>query len=127
MKHIPTMLVLSVAFASLVFAQAPKSKNDGAEKIIAQLEQEWIDAVVKADVAVFNRIEAPEWTLADSDGSLKTKAVADREVTSGDYKASALKIDELKVAVYGDTAVAQGLMTEKSTYKGKDTSGQSRF
>ncbi len=28
---------------------------------------------------------------------------------------------------YGDTAVVHGLETEKSSYKGKDTSGQYRF
>jgi hypothetical protein len=31
------------------------------------------------------------------------------------------------VRVYGDTAIASGLGTEKSTYKGKDTSGQYRY
>ena len=33
----------------------------------------------------------------------------------------------MTLRVYGDTAVVHGLETEKSSYKGKDTSGQYRF
>ena len=36
-------------------------------------------------------------------------------------------IDNLTVHVDGDTAVVFGLETEKSTYKGADSSGQYRF
>ena len=36
-------------------------------------------------------------------------------------------LDDLKVRVYGDTAIVFGLETEKSTIHGKDMSGQHRF
>jgi ketosteroid isomerase-like protein len=38
-----------------------------------------------------------------------------------------MHLDDLKVRVFGDAGVAVGLETEKSRYKGKDTSGQYRF
>jgi len=36
-------------------------------------------------------------------------------------------LSELKVHVYGDTAVAAGTSTVKGTYKGQDISGKYRF
>jgi ketosteroid isomerase-like protein len=91
------------------------------------LEHDWADALVKRDQAVLDRIEAPDWMLTDPSGTLQTKAQADTTLKSGDHTFESFKIDELKVRVYGDTAVVHGLETEKSNHKGKDTSGQYRF
>jgi ketosteroid isomerase-like protein len=49
------------------------------------------------------------------------------DVKSGTLKVHAMHIDDLKVRVYGDSAVVFGLETEKSQFKGKDSSGQYRF
>ena len=84
-------------------------------------------ALVKKDQAVIDRIAAPEWMLSTDQGDLQTKTQADAELKSGAYNCESTTINELKVSVFGETAVVFGLETEKSTYKGTDSSGQYRF
>jgi len=117
-------LVLSATFApnSLL---ADKSKN--AEETIQKLEQEWGDALVKRDQAVIDRIASEDWVLTDPEGNLVPKAKADADVKSGTTTFESFHLDDLKVKVFGKTAIAYGLETEKSKYQGKDTSGQYRF
>ena len=49
------------------------------------------------------------------------------DAQSGDLTFESFKINELKVRIYGDTAIVHGLETEKSKYKKEDLSGQYRF
>ena len=46
---------------------------------------------------------------------------------SGVLKFESFVINELKIRIYGDTAVGFGLTTEKVSCKGEDVSGQNRF
>jgi ketosteroid isomerase-like protein len=115
--------------ASVAFAQPPAKKSAASadEQAIAKLEQEWGDALVKRDFTVINRIAAPEWMLTTPDGNISTKAKADEDLKAGTIVFTSFKLDDIKVNVFGNTAVAFGLETEKSTYKGNDISGQYRF
>ena len=124
MKRIVQIALLSVAATTLAFGQSSKSTD---EQTILKLENDWAVALVKADVATFDRIEAPEYLFTAPDGSLTNKADSIAEMKNGVVKIAAFKIDDLKVKIFGDAAVVYGLDTEKSTYNGKDTSGQYRF
>ena len=131
MKRIVEIILLGLAATTLAFAQAPakEGKSDAATdvKAVTQLENDWSTAIVQKDTAFIDRTEAPEFLFSGPDGSLSSKADGIAELTSGAYQCASAKIDDLKVLVFGHTAVAFGLETEKSTYKGKDTSGQYRF
>lgn len=131
MKRIVQIVLLIAAAASLAQGQTPskeqKSQGGNDEKTITQMEQDWAVALVKRDMTVIDRLEAPEYMFSAPDGSLSTKAEANAEIKTGAMVIESFKIDDLKVRIIGDTAVAYGLETEKSTYKGKDSSGQYRF
>ena len=124
------LTLISVLIVCLAVAQAiaadKKGKSGSDEQIIKQLMQEWADALVKGDQAAIDRIESADWMLTDLEGMLVSKAQAEVSLKSGSVKFESFKLDELKVRVYGNTAVVHGLATRKSTYKGKDTSGQYR-
>ena len=126
MKRI-VLNTLSVVAVCLTLAQAmaaeEKGKSGNDEQIIKQLEQEWADALLKRDQAAIDRITSADWVLTDPKGRLIAKAQADADLKSGTVKFESYKLDELKVRLFGDTAVVHGLETEKSSYKGKDTSG----
>ncbi len=130
MKRI-VLNTLSVVAVCLALARAmaaeEKGKSGNDEQIIKQLEQEWADALMKRDQAAIDRIRSADWVLTDPEGALIAKAQADADLKSGTVKFESFKLDEMKVRVYGDTAVVHGLETRKSSYKGKDTSGQYRF
>jgi ketosteroid isomerase-like protein len=131
MNYIIRTLALAAAAAGLALVQssakAQEAGNGDVEKMIAKMEDDWSAAMLNADLAAIDRIEAPDYTLADQDGNLMAREQLDASLKSGEYKATAFKNDEVKVRVYGDTAIVSGLETETSTYKGKDSSGQYRF
>lgn len=131
MNRTVPMAVLALAAVSLAFGEPAvndtKPQGGSAEQVITQLEQDWAVALKDHDLATINRIVSPDWMMSDPEGALSDKKQGDEELTSGTYAIEAFKIDDLKVHVDGDTAVVFGLETEKSTYKGKDSSGQYRF
>lgn len=127
MKRLAQFLLLTVA-ATLPFAPTPAKAAVGSdEQTITQMENDWGVALVKRDLAVIDRVVAPEYMYTDPEGSLSTKAQTDADLKSGAMTYETFKLDELKVRIFGDTALVYGLDTEKSSYKGKDTSGQYRF
>jgi ketosteroid isomerase-like protein len=128
-KSIPLLLV-GVTLATCVnteLLRAGDEKSKDAEQAIKKLEKEWADALVKRDQAVIDRIESSDWMLADAEGNLVSKAKTDADLKSGAVAFESVQNDELKVRVFGDTAIAYGLVTEKMKFQGKDTSGQYRF
>ena len=56
-----------------------------------------------------------------------TKAQDIATITSGDLAFESAVLDNVKVRVYGDTAVVTGRTTNKGKYKGQDISGQYQF
>ncbi len=130
MKSLITLAALA-ATTVFAFAEAPAKDMKGhdamAVQTITQLEQDWAVAIAKADIATIEKIAAPEWMISDPDGVLSSRAKSDEELKTGVYKCEAFKIDEMKVSVVGHTAIVFGLETEKSTYNGKDSSGQYRY
>ena len=120
---IVTTFVVAVCFATPAIAA---DKTADVEKEITRIEHELAAAAIKADGEVFERDMAPEWTFTLPDGSVETKTENLGSWKKGEIKISAFKIDEVKVKVYGDTAIASVLDTETTTVKGKDVSGQYR-
>ncbi|MGA2361653.1 MAG: nuclear transport factor 2 family protein [Candidatus Aminicenantales bacterium] len=118
------VLILAVAIIAQTQGQ-PKSGS--AEQELLKLEQEWTNALVKADWAFLNRILADDWVITDIDGSVTTKAQDLASLKSGELVISSMVADDMKARVYGDAAVVTGRNTLKGTDKGKDVSGQERW
>jgi ketosteroid isomerase-like protein len=93
------------------------------EKAIIQMEKDWTEAGIKKDVAALDRILADDWIAIDFEGNIVNKASVIADLKSGASTNTSVDLGEMKVRVYGDTAIVIGSDTEKSTYKGKDSSG----
>lgn len=96
----------------------------GVEQELIKLEDGWITALLKSDVAYCDRILADDYTETDDTGSVSTKAQRLAGLKSGDFKCTASVLENRQVRVYGDTAIFTALDTQKSQYNGKDSSGQ---
>jgi ketosteroid isomerase-like protein len=132
MKSKVISIALSVAALALLSpssipAAEPTGPNAAVEKLILQLEADWANALVNADQVVLDRIVASDWMFTDPAGHLFTKAQVVADLKSGTMDFVSFHNDDLQVRVYGDTAIVYGLETEKSSYQGKDISGQYRF
>jgi len=120
--------VVVLALAVAVQAQTPaQTKSGGVEQELIKLENEWANAWVKRDVAFFDRIIADDYTWTSPWGEVWTKAQDLALVKSGKDVIKSWVLADMKVRVYGDTAVVTGRNTVKETYKGEDVSGQNRW
>lgn len=80
---------------------------------ISNLENEGVKADLAGDPTFYRKVLAEDWTRGDSDGSYYTKAqLLGLMADTNNIKTNSEKLSELKVRVYGNTAVA----TYKDTY-----------
>jgi len=99
------MLAALFASASLPgFAQEKKSSN-GVEQAVLKLEQQWEDALLKSDVAALEKIYDDSLIYTHSNGSVDNKSTYVGKIKSGATKYQSMKRDDIKVSVYGNTAV----------------------
>ena len=116
-----TIVAISLlAFAATLAATPPGSAE---EQAIVQMEKDWTEAAMKHNASPIEHIVADDWAGINWDGSKGTKAQIIADIKSGTYKIDSVSFDPITVRFFGDTAVAVGGDTEKSQYKGKDSSG----
>jgi ketosteroid isomerase-like protein len=98
----------------------PGSTPDGSEeKALLQIEQDWMNALVKSDLAAFERFLAKEW-MYNSDGQLMSRAQVLADVKSGAFKFESAKMSGFSAHVFGDAAMVTSTATMKGKYKGID-------
>jgi uncharacterized protein (TIGR02246 family) len=125
----------SWAYAAIAFvltavavnvAGAQSSEVEARQELIA-LEQRWAEAIRAGDADAIAPIFADELTYTGPDGRRRTRAEELEALRSGDADVSEFETKDVEVRLYGDVAVVFGEHTEKSTYRGEDTSGRYRW
>lgn len=135
MFAIAMLCVLSLSLATgeqAGAAQKPKTKAEAAsatsvEDQIKKREQDWAQATLKEGASAVDQYEADDIISTDPSGRVTDKAQDKQDLSSGDLKFQSMELSDLKVHVYGNTAVAAGANTLKGTYKDQDISGTYRF
>ncbi len=108
-----------------LLAPAGRAKDDkSAEQTLLKIEQEWSEADLRRDPAALDRILADDWIGIDFEGTLLTKPEALRGIASGSGSLQSTALRDMKVRIYGNTAVITGTDTEKGEYHGQDSSGK---
>ena len=95
------------------FVMSASAQNAKIEQAIIQLEKEWVEALVKTDVAVLERIYSDSLTYTHSNSLTDSKASYIANLKTGKTKYESLEREEVKVRVYGNTA----LHTSKTNIK----------
>ena len=97
----------------------PGATAEGAdEQAIAAIENSFGEVMSKADVAAAERVLASEWT-ENSDGAVTTRAQVLGAMKSGAVKLESATVRDLRIAVFGDAAVATMIMEVKGSFMGK--------
>jgi ketosteroid isomerase-like protein len=104
--------------------QKPKNKNEQA--VLKQLDS-WIEALKRNDITALNRIIAEDFMLVEVNGNLLNREQDLEPVKSGDLKFQSLTTEDVKVFVYGETAIVTGRGVYEITYKGKASTIRERF
>jgi ketosteroid isomerase-like protein len=121
---------LLLAGALYLCAQAKPAKNFPAnavkpsvEQTLMQMERDWGAAEIKKDYAAVERILADDWVGIDYSGNIVPKEQAIADLKSGTSTLASEVLGPMTVRVFGNTAVVTGSDTEKSTDRGKDSTG----
>jgi len=83
-----------------------------------------VAAIVKKDAGVINRLLADDFT-GTTDDTIYSKTDAIEDVKTGTHES--LDLDNIKVRLFGDTAVVTMGQTEKSSHGNTDFSGHYLF
>jgi ketosteroid isomerase-like protein len=123
MRNVLAIAVLCLLSLSLAAGRSATSVEDQIKK----LEQDWAQATIKSGAAAVDQYEADDIITTDPGGRVTDKSQDKTDLSSGDLKFQSMELSDMRVRVYGDTAVAAGTNTLNGTYKGQDISGKYRF
>ena len=83
----------------------PKRENRVVHKQIETLEMEWRQAQVDNNITVIADLLADDYVGITANGTIETKSQAIAQRKAGTIRITTLDLDDLKVRLYGDTAV----------------------
>ena len=110
-------LVGSVLLVSA--ARSPAQKSGGTEQAVGALEQQWLQSQKTNNPGLLAPLLADKVVSTSSDGKVEGKAEMLARAKSTKY--SSAEYTDMKVTVFGDTAIATGGFKGKGT----DESGKS--
>ena len=128
MKHIIYVAILTMALLSFGRQQSVAQGADAAaEREVRQAIQKYRTALLQRNAATLEQIWADDYTFTNGAGETVSKAERLAHLKSGATSLGSISEDEdIKVRVYGKTAVATSHVTIKGQYSGKQANGQYR-
>ena len=124
-----TLLVLVVVASSLLslrFARAAESDDKTSAEISKWMDKE-ADAYIKSDDKALGEMLADDFVLVASVGQTFDKPSILASLRDGKLKIEAIPTEDVKIRVYGNTAVVTGQSKLKGTFDGTDISETHRF
>jgi ketosteroid isomerase-like protein len=118
-----SIIACLLVLATLCGSAAAQSVEDQIKK----LETDRAAAVVQADVATLDKETSDDYSLITVNGQMSDKAQMLNGFKSGQSKLTKNDLSDLKVRVYGATAVVTGKSDVQGTLGGKDVTGPVMF
>jgi ketosteroid isomerase-like protein len=124
---VPTSARAQAATGKKAAKPAAAAAGASVEEELIKIEKERAAAAVKADTALLEKYTAADYTFINRSGQLSDRTQTMSRLKSGDIKITANDVSDLKVRLYGNTAVVTGRTDMKGTMAGKDVSGPVLF
>lgn len=115
------------ARAKAASANEKQSDKIKVEQTLRMLSEELFQAYPKQQSSVLDRILADDLTVINPDGSTGNKAGEMGSLRSGALKLESVTNDDVKVRIFGETAVVTGRATIKGQIEGKEIHDQNRY
>lgn len=116
-----TLLVLALASARVVAAQTGQ-----AEQEVRAVLKQMIDADLEHDAAALDRTTTDDYTITRDNGIVRNKAETLQGIRNGSTKFESFNVSDIRVRIYGQTAVVTFHEAIKGSRAGKDMSGEFR-
>lgn len=121
MKLTIAVLLLTLAVAALAQNQKDRAgqASDATKQGLIDAENHWVDALVKADITALDAIFADTYVDTDEHSQRGTKQDVLSVLKSGDLKLDSIKLSDMQVHVYGDSAVVIGSAMQAGSFLGR--------
>jgi uncharacterized protein (TIGR02246 family) len=122
----PQRLIVQICFVCLVLSatvQAQQPKADSAAAIsqaLQAMERAWLNAEKNNDAAAFEEVVAEDWIAITPDGKSQTKAERAAEIKA--LHTTSATMGDMRVRVFGSSAVVTGTDDETIVEEGKKSS-----
>jgi ketosteroid isomerase-like protein len=126
-KMIFVVILLVTVFP---WAQAQKKGTgaaSGSSQALIDLENRWVDALVKSDVAAIDSIFADTYVETNEQSQRSDKQAVLAVLKSGDLKLKSIKLSDMRVYAYGNAAVVTGSAEQAGDFKGQPLPGKLIF
>jgi ketosteroid isomerase-like protein len=97
-----------------------------AEEKLLKLEKEFAEAIVRNDLEGIGRRVADDWIIIDPDGGIVDRTRFFEVIESGALTHEMMESEDLRVRVYGNSAVVTGITRTKGKFMGEEFSTQER-
>ena len=118
-------LVLAAAFSAGILLGSARAED--VQEQLKKLETDRSAAIVKGDVETLEKQTSDDYTLINMNGQMSDKSQMVNAFKTGQSKLTSDDLSDLKVRVYGNTAVITGKADVKGTLAGNDATGQIMF
>ena len=117
----------AIAQPAFAMPALPHHPSKELHKEIEALEMQWRQAQLSNDVSVMDRLLADDYIGISASGIIETKNEALALRRAGTLHITALDLNDLKVRIYGDTAVVTSRADLEGTNGAADISGKYRY
>jgi ketosteroid isomerase-like protein len=124
------VIALNIAAICTLLAQTrPQSSQSHAEiqRTLERIEHAVVASLLKGDASANEQHLADDVVLTMPDGRRVDKKQAIDDVKSGHLKLEKCRLTDLKVRVYGDTAVVTYRTADSGTYRGQRFEGETQW
>ena len=101
-------------------------KSSHLEEELLKIENEFAEAIVRNDLEGIGRLVADDWIIIEPDGGIVDRARFFEVIKSGALTHEMMESEDLRVRVYGDSAVVTAITRTKGKFMRQEFSTQER-
>ena len=118
--------VIAIVLLPSVLLRAANADRSADERELTKIENDWGESYIKRDPSFAERIATDDFIFVGADGNIVEKSNYVRSI-KGSTVFKQFKIDDLKIRIYGDTAIVIGCATITSKAGPSDVSRRYAF
>jgi uncharacterized protein (TIGR02246 family) len=114
MKRLLLITLLAIVSSVPAFAQSAASRE------VLKLHKEYEEAIARRDASVHERLFAADYTYTPGNGNLMGRAEHMNFTKSGTVDVKSLRSEDVRVRVFGDTAIVTGMWVSVDRRAGQE-------
>lgn len=132
--RISLLIVILLAISASAFGQARDKKANQAskdEQVLMELERAYADAVARQDTKVIDGILDDSFIAISSRAEVRSKTEEINDIKpptpTSDFVLEGFNLEDIKIRLFGSTAVVTGRSILKTNYKGRSNTVTFRY